>query len=109
VEADAVDPEKYARLVRGIVTQIVDTPEEVEVTAVDRGRTTVVEVGVAPEDMGKVIGKAGRNIDALRSVTRAAGLVNHQRVHVELLETDDDEEEFESDGSNPDPESAGAG
>jgi predicted RNA-binding protein YlqC (UPF0109 family) len=91
VEAsEAGDPEKYAKLVRGIVTKIVDSPEEVEVTAVDRGRTTVVEIGVSPQDMGKVIGKAGRNIDALRSVTRAAGLVDHQRVHVELLETDEE-------------------
>ena len=95
MEAEAVNPEKYAGLVRGIVTKIVDSPEEVEVTAVDRGRTTVVEVGVSPDDMGKVIGKAGRNIDALRSVTRAAGLVDHQRVHVELLETDEDEDELE--------------
>jgi predicted RNA-binding protein YlqC (UPF0109 family) len=85
----------YAQLVRGIVTKIVDTPDDVEVTAIDRGRAVVVEIGVAPTDMGKVIGKAGRNIDALRSVTRAAGLVNHERVHVELLETDDDYENEE--------------
>jgi predicted RNA-binding protein YlqC (UPF0109 family) len=95
VEAEAADTEKYASLVRGIVTKIVDAPEEVEVTAIDQGRTTVVEIGVSPDDMGKVIGKAGRNIDALRSVTRAAGLVDHQRVHVELLETDEDEDEPE--------------
>ena len=83
--------QRYATLVRNIVTNIVDDPTDVEVEAVDRGRTVIVEVGVAPEDMGKVIGKAGRNIDALRSVTRAAGLVNHERVHVELLENEDEE------------------
>ena len=39
---------------------------------------------VADEDMGKVIGKSGRNIEAIRAVVRAAGLRHHQRVQVEL-------------------------
>ena len=89
--------DNYADLVRKIVTKIVDHPEEVEVTVNDQGRAVVVEVGVSPDDMGKVIGKSGRNIDALRSITRAAGLVNHERVHVELLETDDEYETEDED------------
>ena len=51
-----------------------------------KGRTTVVEVGVAEADMGKLIGKGGRNIDAVRAVVRAAGLRGHERVQVELAE-----------------------
>jgi hypothetical protein len=51
-----------------------------------KGRTTIIEVGVAEADMGKLIGKGGRNIDAVRAVVRAAGLRGHERVQVELAE-----------------------
>ena len=94
---ETANHDAYSQLVKTIVTKIVDHPDEVEVTANDRGRAVVIEVGVSPDDMGKVIGKSGRNIDALRSVTRAAGLVNHERVHVELLESDEDYDEGEDD------------
>jgi len=53
---------------------------------VPKGRTTIIEVGVAESDMGKLIGKGGRNIDAVRAVVRAAGLRAHERVQVELAE-----------------------
>jgi len=54
------------------------------VQSLPRGRTTIIEVSVAEEDMGKVIGKGGRNIEAIRAVVRAAGLRKHERVQVEL-------------------------
>jgi len=44
-----------------------------------------VELTLAPEDVGKVIGRGGRNIDAIRSVVRAAALKNHERVMVEIV------------------------
>ena len=49
-----------------------------------QGRTTIVEVEVDKADKGKLIGKSGRNIDAVRAVVRAAGLRGHERVQVEL-------------------------
>ena len=80
----------YAGLTKHIVSNIVDTPEAVEVTAEDRGRGLVIEVAVADGDMGKVIGKGGRNIEAVRAVVRAAGLRQHERVQVELREDEDE-------------------
>ena len=82
----------YVDLTRYIVEQMVGDPSQVEVTEIPRGRTTIIEVGVADSDMGKLIGKGGRNIDAVRAVVRAAGLRGHQRVQVEVAEGDDDGE-----------------
>ena len=76
----------YVDLTRFITQRVVSDPDSVEVTMVPRGRTTIVEVGVADADMGKLIGKGGRNIDAIRAVVRAAGLRDHQRVQVEVAE-----------------------
>lgn len=76
----------YAELTRFITERIVSNRGAVTVAAVPRGRTTIIEVAVADEDMGKVIGKGGRNIEALRAVVRAAGLRKHERVQVELAD-----------------------
>ena len=85
----------YVDLTRYIVEQMVGDPSQVEVTEIPRGRTTIIEVGVADADMGKLIGKGGRNIDAVRAVVRAAGLRGHQRVQVEVAEDDDDTDDTE--------------
>ena len=54
-------------LVRTIVSALVDYPEAVEVQQVDGETTCILEVRVSPEDIGKVIGRQGRNIAALRT------------------------------------------
>ena len=76
----------YAELTRYIAEHIVTNKQAVNVNAIPRGRTTIIEVTVADEDMGKVIGKGGRNIEAIRAVVRAAGLRKHERVQVELAD-----------------------
>ncbi len=76
----------YAGLTRFIAEHIVANREGIAVQAIPRGRTTIVEVRVAEQDMGKVIGKGGRNIEAIRAVVRAAGLRRHERVQVELAD-----------------------
>ena len=76
----------YADLTRFIVERMVSAPEAVNIRVVPHGRTTIIEVGVADGDIGKLIGKGGRNIDAVRAVVRAAGLRAHERVQVELAE-----------------------
>ncbi len=81
----------YIALTTEIIKRIVDEPDAVEVVELPRGRTMIIEVAVAPGDMGKVIGKGGRNIEAIRAVVRAAGLRAHERVQVELR-TDDEHE-----------------
>jgi len=74
----------YADLTRFIAEHIVENKESVDVQSQPRGRSTIIHLHVADADMGKVIGKSGRNIEAIRAVVRAAGLRHHQRVQVEL-------------------------
>ena len=75
----------YTELVSYIVKAIVANPEEVKVSMVEGERTNRVEVTLASDDVGKVIGRGGRNIDAIRAVVRAAALKNHDRVMVEIV------------------------
>jgi predicted RNA-binding protein YlqC (UPF0109 family) len=76
----------YIDLTRFIAEHIVSNRGAIEIEARPRGRSTIVRLGVAEEDMPKVIGKGGRNIEAIRAVVRAAGLRHHERVQVELKE-----------------------
>ena len=64
---------------------LVDDPDSVTVTEVE-GETTVLELCVAPEDMGKVIGKQGRIAKAIRTVVKAAANKDNKRVVVEILQ-----------------------
>lgn len=75
----------YTELVSYIIKAIVANPEEVRVAMVEGERTNRVEVTLASDDVGKVIGRGGRNIDAIRAVVRAAALKNHDRVMVEIV------------------------
>ena len=74
----------YADLTRFMTERIVADKEAVEIDVQPRGRSTIIRLNVGDADMGKVIGKNGRNIEALRAVVRAAGLRHHERVQVEL-------------------------
>jgi predicted RNA-binding protein YlqC (UPF0109 family) len=78
------DGNRFVELTRFIIERVVSSPAEVRVRAIPRGRSTIVEIEVAEADKGKLIGKGGRNIDAVRAVVRAAGLRGGQRVQVEL-------------------------
>ncbi|GAC1345019.1 MAG: hypothetical protein NVSMB29_19040 [Candidatus Dormibacteria bacterium] len=80
----------YAGIIDFVARRIVRKPDELAVRLLDEGRQTVVEISCAQEDMGKLIGKGGRNIDAIRAVGRAAGLRNGERVQVELAEDEDE-------------------
>lgn len=75
----------YTTLVSYIVKAIVSNPDAVKVAMVEGERSHRVELTLAAEDVGKVIGRGGRNIDAIRSVVRAAALKNHERVMVEIV------------------------
>jgi len=65
---------------------IVDNPEEVQVTEVAGEKTTVIELRVASEDLGKVIGKQGRTAKAIRSILSAAAARMKKRAVLEILE-----------------------
>ena len=73
-------------LVERIVKQIVDDPDKVEVRQIDGGGAVVLEVSTAKEDVGKVIGKKRRIVNALRVIVRAAGSRLGKRVQVDILE-----------------------
>lgn len=73
-------------LVETIAKALVERPEEVEVTEKESGRSILVELKVAPSDMGKVIGKQGRIAKAIRSVVKAASSRDDKKVIVEILQ-----------------------
>ena len=69
-----------------VARNLVDDPEAVEVTAVEGERSMILQLRVAPDDMGKVIGKGGRTARAIRSVVRAAGTRQGVSTLVEIVE-----------------------
>lgn len=73
-------------LVEMIVKALVDNPEQVRVSQLDGEQSSIIELTVAPEDMGKVIGKQGRNAQAIRIILGAAGMKLKKRVSLEILE-----------------------
>ncbi len=73
-------------LVEVIAKSLVDYPEKVVVTEKETERSIVVELRVAPEDMGKVIGKQGRIAKSIRTVVKAAATKDDKKVVVEILQ-----------------------
>ncbi|HYH00203.1 MAG TPA: KH domain-containing protein [Terriglobales bacterium] len=73
-------------LVEQIAKALVDEPEQVSVHSVDGEQTTVLELRVAPGDLGKVIGKQGRTARSIRTILGAAGMKLHKRFTLEILE-----------------------
>ncbi|HLQ65356.1 MAG TPA: KH domain-containing protein [bacterium] len=72
-------------LVEFIVKALVDQPDAVQVRAIEGEQTLVLEVKVAPDDVGKVIGKQGRIVNALRTVVKAAAVRTGKRVTIEIV------------------------
>ena len=73
-------------LVEVIAKSLVDNPDEVEVTEKESGKSLVLELKVAPSDMGKVIGKQGRIAKAIRSVVKVAASKEDRKVIVDILQ-----------------------
>ncbi len=73
-------------LVELIAKSLVDNPDRVEVFQLDGEQSSILELRVAPEDMGKVIGKQGRNAQAIRIILGAAGMKLKRRFSLELIE-----------------------
>ncbi len=72
-------------LVSYVAKSLVDNPDAVEVREVEGPESTIIELRVATDDMGKVIGKQGRIAKAIRSVVKAATARNAKPVFVEIL------------------------
>ena len=73
-------------LVEAIAKALVDHPEQVQVRAVEGEQVTVLELRVAPEDLGKVIGRQGRTAKSMRTILGAAGMKLRKRLTLEILE-----------------------
>jgi predicted RNA-binding protein YlqC (UPF0109 family) len=73
-------------LVEEIAKALVDHPEEVTVEEVPEDQTIVLELTVAPGDLGKVIGKQGRTARSIRTLLAAAGMKTNRRYSLEILE-----------------------
>ncbi len=73
-------------LVTFLAQSLVDHPEEVKVSQVEGEKSLILELRVAPSDMGKVIGRQGRIAKALRTVVKAAAPKGGKLVHVEIVD-----------------------
>ena len=72
-------------LLEYLAKSLVDNPSEVQVKLLEAEKTVVLELRVAPDDMGKIIGKQGRIAQAIRTVIKAAAVKEGKRVVVEII------------------------
>jgi predicted RNA-binding protein YlqC (UPF0109 family) len=73
-------------LVEYIAKSLVDNPDSVEVNVIEGEKSTILELKVAQEDIGKVIGKSGRIARAIRTILSAAAAKTEKRVVLEILD-----------------------
>ena len=78
-------------LVEQIAQALVDAPTEVQVSAVEDGDATVLELRVAATDLGKVIGKQGRTAKSIRTILGAASMKLKKRYTLDIIEDDVDD------------------
>ncbi len=73
-------------LIESIAKSLVDNPDKVRVSQLDGEQSSIIELRVAQEDMGKIIGKQGRNAQAIRTILGAAGMKLKKRFNLEIIE-----------------------
>lgn len=73
-------------LIKNIVQTMVDKPEEIEISEIQGDQITILKLRVAKEDIGKVIGKKGRNVQAIRTILNAASAKEKKHTVLEILE-----------------------
>ena len=88
---DKVGPLSVAELVREIAEALVDEPAAVEVESVAREENTILKLRVAPQDVGKVIGKQGRTARSMRTILGAVSMKLRHRYTLDILEEDENE------------------
>ena len=69
-----------------LATSLVDEPDSVEINTSQWRNRISLNLSVAPNDMGKVIGRKGRTAQAIRAVVRAVGAIDQQDVHVDIVD-----------------------
>jgi len=73
-------------LVEVMVKALVDDPEAIEVKETKGSQSSMMEIRVSPEDLGKIIGRHGNNISAIRTITGAAAAKEKKRVVVDIVD-----------------------
>ena len=73
-------------LLKYIVGEMVDDPDQVKISTIEGTQSFVIELSVAKSDMGKLIGKRGHNIDAIRTIIAAASATAYIRTVLEIIE-----------------------
>ena len=73
-------------LIEKIAKALVDNPDKVHVSQLDGEQSSIIELKVAQEDLGKIIGKQGRNAQAIRVIVGAAGMKLKKRYNLEIVE-----------------------
>ena len=82
---EALEERSMKTLVEYIVKALVDDPDQIMIAERTGRNTTIIELAVAKEDIGKVIGKDGRTINAIRTILNAAGASQKKRVVLEVM------------------------
>ena len=82
---EALEERSMKTLVEYIVKALVDDPDQIMIAERTGRNTTIIELSVAKEDIGKVIGKEGRTINAIRTIVNAAGASQKKRVVLEVM------------------------
>ena len=82
---EALGERSMKTLVEYIVKALVDDPDQIMIAERTGRNTTIIELAVAKEDIGKVIGKEGRTINAIRTILNAAGASQKKRVVLEVM------------------------
>ena len=80
------DRDKVGELIKLIASSLVDKPDQVEIQEVSGDSTTVYELRVAQEDLGKIIGKQGKTAKAIRVLLGAAAAKEKRRAVLEIIE-----------------------
>ena len=76
--------------VANLIKRLVDEPDQVSVTESKGERTTIIEARVAKSDMGKVIGRKGKTVEALRVIVGACGAKQKQRCIFQIIDEDEE-------------------
>lgn len=84
--SDSANEQVLTSLIEYIVKALVDTPDQVQVSAVRGEQTTVIELRVAKDDLGKVIGKQGKTAESLRTLLKASATKLRVRAVLEIIE-----------------------
>ena len=79
------------QFVEYVVKELVDNPDQVNITRTEDSRGVLLELTVAPEDLGRVIGRHGATAQSLRTLLRALGVKNGSRYNLKIVDTDKNE------------------